>query len=149
VYSEGSTIPVQVDVTNLLPNTQYTVALRYDFVDSISGIHFIDWLTSTNPDGVPRVDPYLGTTTCAGPTSVAIPTDSDLTSHLPPIFQAPGSLTAYNVVTSGPGAPSFSGYSTTPGGGSITKKAISLTFTTTSTANEVVLTYGVHLARDK
>src|SRR5205814_7100335 len=33
VYSEGSTIPVQVDITALTAGTTYTVALRYDFVN--------------------------------------------------------------------------------------------------------------------
>ncbi|HEY3208338.1 MAG TPA: S8 family serine peptidase, partial [Actinomycetota bacterium] len=140
VYSEGSTVPIKVQVTGLTPGTSYTITLRYDFrktgAQPPNTVHFIDWLNSVNPDGIPNVDPCQGISPCASPTPVNIPTDPEVSA-----FQTSGSLTAYNVT----GTPTFGTYSTVVSGADL-KKQIDLTFTANNAT--VVLAFGGHLARD-
>src|SRR5437763_637153 len=102
-WQEGDSVPYQLVLAGLTPNSSYTVTLG--FATTKAGKHAIDYLTSYDRSmagGAPSVaptngiaNPCLGVTGCTAPPNIfAIPADSHVSAA--GITQVAGSFSAYN-----------------------------------------------------
>src|SRR6266568_4792119 len=132
-YAEGLTIPSRVVIIG--ETGARALEIVYDFQDSSSTRHFVDFVESFDRT-VPRstADPCAGVTGRSGsPTTVGIPADSTIAN------QRAGVNSIWNA-----SGLSLSGYSTTTSGGAITKH-LTLSYTASAGTN-VVVAFGAHIA---
>lgn len=135
-YAQGLTIPARIVIEDETAGA-HNLDIVFDFQDSTGGSnkHFMDFIENFDRS-VPRVvaDPCSGVAGCSGaPTTLNIPTDAGVPN------QRAGVLSVWNATNLSLGA-----YSTTTGGGAITKH-ITLTYTASAGAN-VVVAFGTHIA---
>lgn len=133
-YAEGQTIPSRIVIIGETAGA-HALEIVYDFQDSTSTRHFVDFVESFDRT-VPRstADPCAGVTGCSGsPTTVGIPADATIAN------QRAGVMSIWNA-----SGLSLSGYSTTTSGGAITKH-LTLSYTASAGTN-VVVAFGAHIA---
>jgi hypothetical protein len=133
-YAEGQTIPSRLVIIGETAGA-HALEIAYDFQDSSSTRHFVDFVESFDRT-VPQstADPCAGVTGCSGsPTTVGIPADATIAN------QRAGVMSIWNAA-----GLSLSGYSTTTSGGAITKH-LTLSYTAAAGMN-VVVAFGAHIA---
>ncbi|MDP9274524.1 MAG: Ig-like domain-containing protein, partial [Chloroflexota bacterium] len=135
-YAQGLTIPSRLVITGETAGV-HTLVISYDFRDSSVGSnkHFMDFIENYDRT-IQRstADPCAGVTACGGSaTTLGIPSDPTIPS------QRAGVISVWNASSL-----SLSAYTTTSGGGAITKH-ITLLYTATAGAN-VVVAFGAHIA---
>ncbi|MDQ4132696.1 MAG: Ig-like domain-containing protein, partial [Actinomycetota bacterium] len=131
-YKEGDTIPVRATARLAAGVTNQSIVLSWDFFNSPG--HFIDFITTFNKT-VTTVNPCQGLN-CSATTTVAVPTDSNLT------FQIPGSVSGYNAT--------ITGITANYGSGNVAAKSVTVTFSVppgSPATKDVVIAFGAHLAR--
>ncbi len=151
-WLEGDSVPYQLVMSGLTPNTSYTVTIGYDTTKS--GKHAIDYLTSYNrtmAGGAPSRAPTNGTANqCFGvtgcttpPSTFAIPQDPNVTSA--GVTPVSGSFALFNGTITAASSFSVSGSYT-----SDSQTNITLTFTSgpanASGKTNVVLAWAGHIS---
>lgn len=157
-YFEGDSVPQRITFTGLSANTTYSVTIGWDIINS--SVHAYDFLTTYNRT-VTGADACTGTgATCATVNTLAIPNDSYLnackTGQVSPqaYFGAYPPLSGQvftffgDVVNTVANPLSASAYSITtcPTASGTVQNTITVTFTTGSTGDTVVLAYATHVA---
>jgi uncharacterized repeat protein (TIGR01451 family) len=137
-YSEGNSIPMRLELTQMCPGVPWCVVLRYDFKDGNTSRHFYDFLGTYNASE-PTVNGRVleGFNCSEAPTIFPIPADASLS------YQLPGNFTVYNGAIT-----DVSAYSVV--NGSTICKQLTITGITTPTggAKDVLILFGGHLARE-
>jgi RHS repeat-associated protein len=151
-WLEGDSVPYQMILSGLTPNTSYTITIGY--ATTKGGKHAIDYLTSydrTMAGGTPSVSPTNGIANeCSGvtgcttpPNAFPIPLDPNLTSA--GVTPVSGNFAIFNGTITAVGAYSLSGSYT-----SDSQTSIAIVFTSgpanASGKTNVVLAWGGHIA---
>src|SRR5438067_3469255 len=90
-YFEGDSVPYRLGFLNLSTTGAHTVTIQWDTTKG--GKHALDYITSFDRT-VTSADPCAGVTGCGGPSTFAIPTDSNVTGA--GVSQIAGNFTLYN-----------------------------------------------------
>ncbi len=137
-YSEGNTLPMRLELTQMCPGASWCVVLRYDFKDGNTSRHFYDFLGTYNASERTVNGQACNNFNCSEPpTTFPIPTDSSLS------YQLPGNFTVYNGAIT-----NVSAY-TTVNGSTVAKQLIITGVTTAGGgAKDVLILFGGHLARE-
>jgi len=136
MYPEGGTVPYRLTLPQPCVGSTWSITLQYDFADEATGVHFCDFLTSYNAyEGSVNGHPCMSNT-CIGQTTRLVPADASLP------YQMPGVFTVVNGTITG-----ISAYSTFSTGG-VTVKTLTLSGTAASSAADVMILFGAHMARD-
>jgi len=88
-YSEGNTLPMRLELTQMCPGASWCVVLRYDFKDGNTSRHFYDFLGTYNASERTVNGQACNNFNCSEPpTTFPIPTDSSLSYQLPATLQS-------------------------------------------------------------
>jgi len=137
-YSEGNSIPMRLELTQMCSGEPWCIVLRYNFKDGNTPRHFYDFLGTYNASE-PTVNGHQldGFNCSEPPTLFPIPADPSLA------YQLPGNFTVYNGEIT-----DVSAYSVV--NGSTISKELTITGVTApgTGARDVLILFGGHLARE-
>jgi uncharacterized repeat protein (TIGR01451 family) len=137
-YSEGNSLPMRLELTQMCPGSTWCIVLRYDFKDANTSRHFYDFLGTYNAS-----EPTVNGQECTGfncsgsPTTFPIPVDPSLS------YQLPGNFTVFGGIIT-----NVSSYTTVTGSTVDKQLTISGITSPVGGVKDVLILFAGHLARE-